>query len=137
MTTESLGALIRRLRKEKKLTLDQLAQLCGTSKSYLSELETGKKQRPSAYKLSIIAEHLEVPLQSLLAPLYKFPRRKVKFVHMTSNTDDTVDWVYTLDTQSRLWCWFSNTNQWTLRCEAPDEPEEIYFPGQKDCNQSQ
>ena len=53
-----LGDKIRDLRKEKKLTLDKLAELTSSSKSYIWELENKNPPRPSAEKLSRIAEHL-------------------------------------------------------------------------------
>ncbi|GLQ06713.1 helix-turn-helix domain-containing protein [Sneathiella chinensis] len=39
LTPPSVGKTINRLRKEKQLTLDQLASLCGVSKSMLSQIE--------------------------------------------------------------------------------------------------
>jgi len=46
-----LGDRIRTLRKEKGLTLDQLAEQSGSSKSYIWELENKSPPRPSAEKL--------------------------------------------------------------------------------------
>ena len=43
-----LGDRIRNLRKEKGLTLDQLAEQSGSSKSYIWELENKSPPRPSA-----------------------------------------------------------------------------------------
>ena len=51
-----LGEKIRKLRKEKGLTLDKLADLTGSSKSYIWELENKNPPRPSAEKLAKIAE---------------------------------------------------------------------------------
>lgn len=61
-----LGDKIRDLRKEKKLTLDKLAELTGSSKSYIWELENKTPPRPSAEKLSKIAEQLGVTIEYLL-----------------------------------------------------------------------
>ncbi|MGI9363118.1 MAG: helix-turn-helix domain-containing protein [Parasphingorhabdus sp.] len=61
-----LGDKIRDLRKEKKLTLDKLAELTGSSKSYIWELENKNPPRPSAEKLSKIAEQLGVTMEYLL-----------------------------------------------------------------------
>lgn len=61
-----LGDKIRDLRKEKKLTLDKLAELTGSSKSYIWELENKNPPRPSAEKLSKIAEQLGVTIEYLL-----------------------------------------------------------------------
>lgn len=65
--TNRLGEKIRRLRKEKKLTLDKLAELTDSSKSYIWELEhSNNPPRPSAEKLSKIAEQLGVTMEYLL-----------------------------------------------------------------------
>ena len=55
-----LGTKIRRLRTEKKLSLDQLADLTGSSKSYIWELENKDPPRPSAEKVARIAAALGV-----------------------------------------------------------------------------
>ena len=64
--TNSLGEKIRRLRKEQKLTLDKLAELTGSSKSYIWELENKNPPRPSAEKLAKIAAVLGVTIEYLL-----------------------------------------------------------------------
>jgi transcriptional regulator with XRE-family HTH domain len=55
-----LGEKIRKLRKEKGYTLDKLAELAESSKSYIWELENKNPPRPSAEKLSKIAAVLGV-----------------------------------------------------------------------------
>ena len=49
-----LGEKLHELRKQKKLTLEALAEQAGLSKSYLWELENRESQRPSAEKLSAL-----------------------------------------------------------------------------------
>lgn len=61
-----LGAKIRDLRKQKGLTLDQLASAAGLSKSYLWELENRESQRPSAEKLTSLADALSVQVTYFL-----------------------------------------------------------------------
>lgn len=61
-----LGDRIRSLRKEKGLTLDQLAEQSGSSKSYIWELENKSPPRPSAEKLSKIADRLGTTIEFLL-----------------------------------------------------------------------
>lgn len=61
-----LGEKICKLRKEKGLTLDKLADLTGSSKSYIWELENKNPPRPSAEKLAKIAEQLETTIEFLL-----------------------------------------------------------------------
>ncbi|HYD14657.1 MAG TPA: helix-turn-helix transcriptional regulator [Allosphingosinicella sp.] len=53
-----LGDKIKQFRREKGLTLEQLAQATGSSKSYMWELENKDVARPSAEKLERIAEVL-------------------------------------------------------------------------------
>jgi transcriptional regulator with XRE-family HTH domain len=62
----SLGEKIRRHRKEKGYSLDQLAELTDTSKSYLWELENRGTRRPSAEKLTRVADALSVTIDYLL-----------------------------------------------------------------------
>ena len=64
--TTSLGAKIKRHRKEKGYSLDKLAALTDSSKSYLWELENRDTRRPSGEKLTRIAQALEVTTDYLL-----------------------------------------------------------------------
>ncbi len=64
--TTALGEKIYKLRKEKGLTLEQLAELTGSSKSYIWELENKSPPRPSADKLSKIARELGVTMDYLI-----------------------------------------------------------------------
>ena len=53
---ETFGERLKRLREEAGLTLEKLAEMVGSTKSYLWELENKPKIRPSAelvYKLAI------------------------------------------------------------------------------------
>ena len=63
--TAALGEKIYKLRKEKGLTLEQLAELSESSKSYIWELENKNPPRPSADKLSKIAVQLGVTMDYL------------------------------------------------------------------------
>ena len=60
------GVRIKDLRTRKGLTLDQLAQETGSSKSYIWELENKNPPRPSAEKLSAIASALGVTVDYLI-----------------------------------------------------------------------
>jgi transcriptional regulator with XRE-family HTH domain len=55
-----LGEKIRTLRRKKGYTLDRLAELAESSKSYIWELENKNPPRPSADKIAKIAAALEV-----------------------------------------------------------------------------
>jgi transcriptional regulator with XRE-family HTH domain len=61
-----LGDKIRRLRKEKGYSLDKLAELSESSKSYIWELENKNPPRPSADKLAKIADKLDTTIEYLL-----------------------------------------------------------------------
>ena len=63
----TLGAALRRLRKAKGLTLQQLASRCGLSQPFLSQLENGKAM-PSLMALHYVAQALETTAHSLLQP---------------------------------------------------------------------
>ena len=59
----TIGEKIRTLRVEKGYTLDELAKLTHSSKSYIWELENRKPPRPSAEKLAKIAAALGVTME--------------------------------------------------------------------------
>lgn len=55
---------IKTLRKHRGMTQDDLANACGLSRPYLTELETGRKEG-SIKSLKAIAQALQVPLERL------------------------------------------------------------------------
>lgn len=63
-----LGEKIRELRKAKGYTLDRLAELTESSKSYIWELENKSPPRPSADKIAKIAAALDVTADYLIDP---------------------------------------------------------------------
>ncbi len=64
--TTPLGDKIRDLRKAKGYTLDKLAELADSSKSYIWELENKNPPRPSADKVAKIAAVLGVTADYLM-----------------------------------------------------------------------
>jgi transcriptional regulator with XRE-family HTH domain len=68
-----LGDKIRALRKQKKLSLDQLADATESSKSYLWELENKDDPKPSADKLARIATVLDVTTEFLMSDVVATP----------------------------------------------------------------
>jgi transcriptional regulator with XRE-family HTH domain len=67
-SSETVGQRIAHYRKDAALTFSQLAKATGLSKSYLSELESGRgsAQKPSAETLYAIARALGVTMADLL-----------------------------------------------------------------------
>ncbi|ARU61003.1 hypothetical protein CBW65_07810 [Tumebacillus avium] len=65
-----LGAKIRQLRKEKGLSLGELAQRADCAKSYLSDIERGVRDNPSIQFIEKIALVLEVPTEFFLDKSY-------------------------------------------------------------------
>lgn len=68
-----LGKKIRQLRKEKGYTLEKLAELSESSKSYIWELENKDPPRPSAEKVAKIASVLGVTNDYLMSKSQKPP----------------------------------------------------------------
>jgi transcriptional regulator with XRE-family HTH domain len=62
----ALGDKIRELRQKKGYTLEKLAELTDSSKSYIWELENKKPPRPSAEKLGAIARAIGVTVDYLI-----------------------------------------------------------------------
>lgn len=75
-----LGLKIRDLRRGRGLTLDELAQATGSSKSYMWEIENKDVARPSGEKLNKIAAALGVTPEYLL---------DVTRLEVTENETDT------------------------------------------------
>lgn len=65
---KQLGSRLQALRKQKGLTQDALATAVGLGRSYLAEIELGRRN-PSLDSLKLIADGLQVPLSKLLAGL--------------------------------------------------------------------
>lgn len=73
----SLGEKLRKHRQEKGYSLDDLARLTGSSKSYLWELEN-RPIKPSAEKLSSIADVLSVTTDYLLDENAQMDEKHIK-----------------------------------------------------------
>ncbi|WP_051663359.1 helix-turn-helix domain-containing protein [Alicyclobacillus macrosporangiidus] len=66
--TAQIGAILRRLRKERGWTLDRLAEATGVSKPMLGQIERGESN-PTVVTLWKIATGLGVPFSTFLQPL--------------------------------------------------------------------
>lgn len=62
---KQLGAKIRKTRKEKNISQDGLAHICGIDRSYMGRIERGEVNI-TVEKLYLIAESLECSVASLL-----------------------------------------------------------------------
>jgi transcriptional regulator with XRE-family HTH domain len=61
-----LGRFIKEIRKDKNLTLREVAQRSGVSHPYLSQLENGRNDKPSPDILNKLANGLEIPNGTLM-----------------------------------------------------------------------
>jgi transcriptional regulator with XRE-family HTH domain len=75
---EQVGARLKRLRTQRRMTLTAVAQMTGISKSTLSRLETGQR-RPTLELLLALSHAYRVPLDDLVAaPAEGDPRLRLK-----------------------------------------------------------
>lgn len=65
-----LGAKIRQLRKEKGMSLGELAERADCAKSYLSDIERGVRDNPSIQFLEKIGAVLHVPTEFFIDKTY-------------------------------------------------------------------
>ena len=63
--SNSIGNIIRKKRKEMKLTQAQLAELMGSDEYYISAIETGRRKPGSKFLVSL-SNALSIPIDSLL-----------------------------------------------------------------------
>jgi len=59
-----LGNVIKNIRKQKALTQNEFAALCGITQTYLSQIE-GNLKEPNLSTLKVIGENLNIPLPIL------------------------------------------------------------------------
>jgi len=57
---------LKEARLKKNMTQDFLAERCNTSDRYIRDLERGRKTRPSAEMLCLLATSLEIPMEELV-----------------------------------------------------------------------
>jgi len=67
MAQEAVGPLIRRLREQRGLTQGMLATYAGVTRSWLSLVELGRRERPERELLERVAAVLRVPPEALWA----------------------------------------------------------------------
>lgn len=85
---EALGARLRRLRTQRRLTLTQLSQLAGVSPQYLSEIERGRKE-PSSEMIAAISGALGLSLINLTSEVTnELQRDTLAFIDFTRSSSD-------------------------------------------------
>ncbi|MGO1136229.1 helix-turn-helix transcriptional regulator [Bacillus subtilis] len=89
-----IGRNIAKLRKQKKMTLRQLADATGVTQGYLSKLEAGNKiKKPSYEKLNAIAKFFNVDVSYFAADedeLNKMSQEEKELVFSRNLTLDTI-----------------------------------------------
>nr|WP_308113469.1 helix-turn-helix transcriptional regulator [Alicyclobacillus tolerans] len=73
-----IGQRIRELRKEKHMSLSELAKRADVAKSYLSTIERQIQGNPSIQVVTRIADVLEVPVQTLVEIPNTLPPHRVR-----------------------------------------------------------
>lgn len=63
---KNVGGVIRQKRNEMNLTLEQLATLIGTTKSYLSRIENNRIERPGVDILKKLSKQLDIDFNTLM-----------------------------------------------------------------------
>lgn len=56
-----LGTTLKKLRKQKDMTQEDFASICGITQTYLSQIENNQRE-PNLSTLKVISEKLEMPL---------------------------------------------------------------------------
>lgn len=66
LTMRNFGKYLKSKRKEKMLSMNKLGELSGITAMYISQLESGKRVKPSIEVLKKLAEGLEIPYEDLM-----------------------------------------------------------------------
>lgn len=66
VTKKKVGERLRKLRKQKELTQEKLAELAKVDPKTIIEVENGKRKNPTFKTLNKITEVLKVPLSQIL-----------------------------------------------------------------------
>ena len=119
---QSIGEIVRRLRKENSLTLKQLARRTGLSPSLLSQIERAESSASvsSLYKIaSGLGVKLTVPLRRLLGRLIRIVSMAVWCPCAERSTPPR-------SSRSVLACWWITDHQ-NLKCSVDKLTPYIYF----------
>jgi len=95
---ETLGRYLKRIRKERKLTLRFVEEKTGISNAYLSQVENGKIVKPSPSVLYKLAEFYDVSYEHLMRlaghplPILSTERKKLEpTFRLSSSFDDLTE----------------------------------------------
>lgn len=80
INSKELGKIIKERRMELGLKQTTLAKIVGTSQAYISDLEKGKKENPTAATLAKLADALEIDREELLAAIIKDKRERLALI---------------------------------------------------------
>lgn len=81
-TGKNIGSLIKKLRIDKELTQEQLAERAGITPNYVGEIERGKKI-PSVIVVFDIAKGLDMAASDLVRGVEKAPKGKTDNAQLT------------------------------------------------------
>lgn len=95
---------MRRIRREKKITQEKLAELCETDTSYIGQIET-KKRCPSFAFIEKIANSLEISADTLFKPeerqskkskssVFSVPIRELEEGNVTFNSQNSAETLF-------------------------------------------
>ena len=87
---EDFGTILRRIRKERHLTLDKMAEMLGTTKQALSRYERGERT-PKITAAARFAEILDVPLEMLLGYEYHEDPDSAGIIELEEQVPKTVE----------------------------------------------
>ncbi|MBI6523723.1 helix-turn-helix transcriptional regulator [Proteus mirabilis] len=91
-----LGERIRKYRTDKGLSLEELANMVGSTKSYIWEIEKKPEIKPSADLISKIASALNVTIDALMNEDTKNDQDVVFFREYSKLSDDTKEQLFNI-----------------------------------------
>lgn len=91
-----LGDRIRKYRTDKGLSLEELANMVGSTKSYIWEIEKKPEIKPSADLISKIASALNVTIDALMNEDTKNDQDVVFFREYSKLSDDTKEQLFNI-----------------------------------------
>lgn len=101
-----LGNVIRKIRKQKNLTLKSLSEKAGLSIIYLGEIERGQKY-PSASVIKSISDALDIDLVELFVPIAELTWKNNRLNTKPHWEEDHID----LPSLFRIICLLNNENR--------------------------